>query len=99
MDATEAVRLYTLSCITGGQSLGCNNLGVMQESGWGTALDSKVARTSYAFACRHGEGAACSNLAVLRREGKGGPKDRDYGTELFRLACKLKHEASCALFE
>ncbi len=64
-DDYKAVELYRKSC-NSGNAKGCNNLGVMYETGkGGLPVDYKKAIKLYRKACNMGIASACTNLGNL----------------------------------
>lgn len=92
--AGAAAALYGAACLAG-QSLACNNLGVMREQGRGGAADPGEAALLYEAACLGGLVRACNNLGTLLREGKGRPVNRVESLALFRAACQDGEPAAC----
>ena len=66
-DYFKAVELFRKAC-NGGESMGCNNLGVMYEDGKGVKQDYFKAKELFGKACDMKEAKGCENYARLNEE-------------------------------
>ena len=92
----RAVSYYRLAC-KGGYATGCNNLGVMHETGRGhRRRDMRAAVKHYRHACKLGETAACVNAGAILVQGRGkvtaAPKE---AARLFAHACEKRRAEAC----
>lgn len=90
-----AAALYAAACLAG-QSLACNNLGVLREQGSGGPPDPGQAALLYEAACIGGLVRACNNLGTLLRDGRGRPANPVESLALFHAACADGEAMACA---
>jgi TPR repeat protein len=82
----EARPLLQQAC-DGGSMLGCNNLGVLYEKGYGVSRDYAQARALYRKACDGGIMYGCNNLGVFYEKGYGVSQDYAQARAFYRKAC------------
>ncbi|WP_260680464.1 tetratricopeptide repeat protein, partial [Klebsiella pneumoniae] len=75
---TEALSLYTKSCDSG-NSVGCNNRGVMYEIGQGVNINFEKAKALYKKSCDSGYDLGCIDYKARIKLGDWRfPTDSDY---------------------
>jgi hypothetical protein len=74
---------------------GCNNLGVLYETGAGVEKDTSQAVFFYRKACDGGDMVGCQYLGMMYFTGSGVKIDASQGALLYRKACEGGNADAC----
>lgn len=96
-DFLSAWQLYNEAC-NRGLAMGCNNVGVMLQTGMAGSPSPDQAVPYFERACRAGVGMACGNLGTLLAR-TGRPRfDQAEGLALMERGCSIGSASACLKF-
>lgn len=73
----------------------CTNWGFIQERGYGTPADDKLAFANFERACSVKDAVGCFNAGIFVRDGRVGKADAAGAKRRFDASCKAGHDAGC----
>ncbi len=93
-DLDRAALMFERACHYG-ETIACNNLGLMISAGEGFPRDVKSAAELEEQGCNAGSSEACANFGFMLERGRGVPKDVARAFDLYQQACSLRGGGAC----
>jgi TPR repeat protein len=80
-------RVHARMACEAGNAIGCNDLGVLYDTGNGVEHDKVKAAALYRAACDGGDAPGCNSLGRMYFYGEGVAKDKMMAAQLYQKAC------------